>query len=383
MKEMPSWVERFNASGPITRYRGSTWDRILPASAYRLVGRDNVAGEENPGGIGRLFPHRLSTGGSSIRNFLLGFQTSPFENEVLVRFAMEAVQQEQLGRDEDPDLLAIGFSANDLVGHSYGPDSHEILDMTVRTDRLLERFFDFLNRQIGLDRVVVVLTSDHGVAPLPEVVRERNPSVQAARIDAGIIAEAAEQALRTRYGEPRGPAWMTPPAWIMYRGWPWLFLNLPALQDQGIALAEAEQAAREAMLEIPGVAQVLTATELNRRRNSANPSNAELSFYPERSGQLYYELSPYLVPGAGTDGTNHGSPWTYDTHVPLLWFGPGVAPGVYREPAAVADIAPTLSAVLGIDRPGRSQGRVLREMLLPGSLDDQGNALTDPDTHRR
>lgn len=383
LKELPSWVQRFNASGAITRYRGRTWDRILPVSAYRIMGRDDVVGEENPGGMGRVFPHRLGTGRSSIGSFITGFQTSPFENEVLLRFALEAIQQEQLGRDEIPDLLAIGFSANDLVGHSYGPDSHEILDMTVRTDRLLERLFGFLNRQIGLNHVVVVLTSDHGVAPLPEVVRQRNPAVRAARIDAGIIGAAAERALRTRYGEPRGPAWMPQPAWIMYRGWPWIYLNLPALEDRGIPVEEAEQVAQEAMSLVPGVAQVVTAADLNRRRGNADHSKAELSFYPERSGQLYYELSPYLIPEEGTDGTNHGSPWTYDTHVPLLWYGPGVAPGVYQDAVTVADLAPTLSALLGIDPPGGSQGRVLREMLLPAGLDNQGDALTDPNAHGR
>ncbi|HET6836613.1 MAG TPA: alkaline phosphatase family protein [Gemmatimonadales bacterium] len=383
MKELPAWVQRFNRSRAISRYRGSTWSHLLPAAAYRLVGRDNVAAEENPGGMGRTFPHRLSAGRTSLGNFIKGFEASPFENEMLVRFAMELVQQEQLGRDDDPDLLAIGFSANDAVGHSYGPDSHEVMDMTVRTDRELARLFGFLDRQIGMDRVLVVLTADHGVAPLPEVVRQRNPAVQAARINPAIIASAAEEALRVRYGEPRAPAWMTPPAWIMYPKWPWMHLNLPGLEDRGIPVEEAERIAQEAIRSMPGVAQVLTGTELRESRRTGAHSRAELSFDPERSGQLYYAFSPYLVPGPDADGTDHGSPWTYDTHVPLLWFGPGIAPGVHQDPVSVGDIAPTLSALLGLDPPGGSQGRVLREMLLPGGLDNHGDALTDPNAHGR
>ena len=383
MKELPAWVRRFNASGPITRYRGSTWGRLLPTSAYRLAGRDAMAGEENPGGMGRTFPHRLSSARSSLGNFITGFQTSPFENEVVLRFAIEAVQQEQLGRDDDPDLLAIGFSANDLVGHSYGPDSHEMMDVTVRTDRQLEQLFGFLDRQVGLDRLLVVLTSDHGVAPLPEVMRQRNPTVQAARVDGAVIAAAAERALRSRYGEARAPAWMVRPAWIMHRSWPWLYLNLPALEDRGIAVQQAEQVAREALRSVPGVTRVLTGTELRQLRGGALRSGPELSFHPERSGQLYCELAPYLVAESGGDGTNHGSPWTYDTHVPLLWFGAAITSGTYREPAFVADIAPTLSTLLGIDPPGRSQGRVLREMLLPSGLDNDGDALTDTNAQRR
>jgi predicted AlkP superfamily pyrophosphatase or phosphodiesterase len=383
MNQLPEWVQRFNASGAITRYRGRVWNRLLPASAYRLAGRDNVPGEENPGGMGRVFPHRLSSGASSLGNFIAGFETSPFENEVLLGVAIEAIQQERLGRDDDPDLLALGFSANDLVGHSFGPDSHEMMDMVLRTDRVVERLFASLDRQIGMDQVLVVLTSDHGVAPLPEITRQRNPAVQAARIDAAVIADAAERALRTRYGEPRGPAWMTTPTWIMYQAWPWIYLNLPALEDRGIKLEEAERVAQEAMRRVPGVTDVVTGAELRLRRGSANRSAVELSFYPERSGQLYCELSPYLVAGEGTDGTNHGSPWTYDTHVPLLWFGPGVAPGTYPDPATVADIAPTLSALLGINPPARAQGRVLRKMLLPSGLNNHGDALADPNAHGR
>jgi arylsulfatase A-like enzyme len=155
------------------------------------------------------------------------------------------------------------------------------------------------------------------------------------------------------------------------------------LEDRGIPIEEAEQVAREAVRGLPGIAQVFTGTELRRRDTSAQRSSAELSFDPERSGQLFYELSPYLVPGPDGAGTDHGSPWNYDTHVPLLWFGPGIAPGVYREAVAVADLAPTLSALLGLDPPAGSQGRVLREMLLPSGLDDHSDALTDPDTHRR
>jgi predicted AlkP superfamily pyrophosphatase or phosphodiesterase len=362
MRELPSWVRRFNASGAITGYRGRTWDRLLPLAAYRIAGPDDVAAEENPGGMGRTFPHRLSSSRSPPGDFLTGFQTSPFENEVLVRLATEAVTQEQLGQDESPDILAIGFSANDLVGHSYGPESHEVMDMTVWTDRQLERLFGFLGRRIGLDNVLVVLTSDHGVAPLPEVARRGNPQLNAARIDPAVISAAAENALRARYGEPRGPAWMTQPNWIMYQGLPWLFLNLPALEDKQVAVAEAEQVAQAAVSSVRGVAQVHTATELRRGPGRGPRSSAERGFHPERSGQLYVVLAPYLVPGSGEQGTTHGSPWAYDTHVPLLWLGPGIKSGSYSGPVGIADLAPTLSALLEIESPPSAQGRILREL---------------------
>jgi predicted AlkP superfamily pyrophosphatase or phosphodiesterase len=363
MKELPAYVQRFNTEGRISRYRGATWEHLLPASAYALAGQDNVAAEEDPGGMGRTFPHRLSSGRASEEAFIEGFETSPFENEVLVDFAMQVIRSEQLGQDDDPDLLALGFSANDLVGHSYGPDSHEVMDMTVRTDRLLERFFSFLLQQVGRDNLVVALTADHGVAPLPELARTRRPRINAARIDPAGIAAAAERALRARFGTPRAPAWVDRPNWIMYQSWPSLWLNLPALEGRGIRLEEAEKVAKAAVQSLPGVAQVFTASELSAQRSRGAHSRSELSYYPGRSGHIFYVLAPYVIPSAEPVGTTHGSPWTYDTHVPLLLFGGRIKAGKYGDPVGVADLAPTLSALLAIAAPDSSQGKVLQPAL--------------------
>jgi predicted AlkP superfamily pyrophosphatase or phosphodiesterase len=361
MEALPPYVKRFNSSGAISKYQGRTWNRVLPAAAYSIAGRDNVAAEEDPGGMGRTFPHQLATGASS-KQFMEGFETSPFENEVLIDFAMEVVRAEQMGGDEEPDVMAIGFSANDLVGHSYGPDSHEVMDITVRTDRLLERFFTFLMQQVGRDNLVIALTADHGVAPLPELLRAQR-NTNAGRIDPAVIADAAERALRSRFGTPRAPGWVDRPNWVMNQSWPFLYLNLPALEDRGVTLDDAEVVAKQAVQAVPGVAQVLTGAELAQQRAGGNHTRSELSYDPERSGQVFYVLAPYLLPGARPEGTTHGSPWTYDTHVPLLLFGSGIKPGRYGDVVGVADLAPTLSTLLGIPAPNGSQGRVLREAL--------------------
>jgi predicted AlkP superfamily pyrophosphatase or phosphodiesterase len=363
MKELPIWVQRFNASGAVTRYRGETWDRLLPSAAYAMLGPDDVAAEEPIAGMGRTFPHRLSVGRSSIKPFTAAFQTSPFENEVITDFAMQAVIQEGLGRNAEPDLLGIGFSANDLVGHAYGPDSHEVMDLTARTDRLLVRFFSFLDQAVGRENVLIVLTSDHGVAPLPELVLQRDPSAGAGRIDPSIVAAAAERTLRARFGVPRGPGRMVHPSWIVHEAWPWLYLNLAALRDKRVPVEEAERVAKQAIEKVPGIRQALTASELRRQRNGAIQSSVERSFYPDRSGNIYCVLRPYVLPVRQVVGTTHGSPWPYDTRVPILWFGAGIRPGVYPNEAAVTDIAPTLSVLLGVPQPSGAQGRVLREML--------------------
>jgi predicted AlkP superfamily pyrophosphatase or phosphodiesterase len=357
MKRLPGWVQRFNASGAVSRYAGKVWDRLLPASAYDVVGPDDVAAEDDIAGMGRTFPHRLGRGRAPTESFMTAFQTSPFENEVIADFALQAVAQESLGRDGDPDLLAIGFSANDLIGHAYGPDSHEVMDVTVRTDRLLERLFSSLDRQVGLDSVLIVLTADHGVAPLPELVRSLKPTVDAGRLDPAAIGEAAEAALRAEFGGPRRGAW------IVYQGWPSLYLDAAGLKAKGVSIDQAERVAKEAVEKMKGVQQALTATELRQQRNLGVHSRAELSFYPARSGNIYYELRPNQLPERQRMGTTHGSPWAYDTHVPLLWFGPGIHPGMHHAPVSVSDLAPTVSALLGIHEPSGSEGRVLEEML--------------------
>jgi arylsulfatase A-like enzyme len=203
--------------------------------------------------------------------------------------------------------------------------------------------------------VVVVLTADHGVAPLPELVGES--SIGARRRDPAVIAAAAETALRARFGAPpvRG--------WVLYTAPPWMYLNAKALEEHGVTLDSAAGTARDAVKRVVGVHRAFTAAELRQQQERGVTSAATLSFYPERSGDVYYELRPYVIPTDAPFGTTHGSPWSYDARVPLLWLGPQVKRGAQRGPASIADIAPTLCFILGIPAPLGGQGRVLREML--------------------
>jgi predicted AlkP superfamily pyrophosphatase or phosphodiesterase len=353
MQALPGWVTRFNAPGRIRSYAGKSWGRLLPRAAYSVMGADDVAAEENIGGMGRIFPHPLAPDTSS--RFFDAFATSPFQNEVLFQFARAAVINERMGDDADPDLLGISLSANDLIGHAFGPNSHEVMDVTVRTDRLLQDFFSFLNQRIGLRNVLIVLTADHGVAPLPELMQD--PSVGGARLNQSSIANAVEAGLRAQYGAaPTG-------GWMAYMAQPWIYLNVKGLNERGISIEDAERTARAAAQSVPEVHQAFTATELSLLQKTGMASGPAFSFYPARSGNVYYELRPYVVPGDDPSGTTHGSPWSYDTRVPLLWLGASVRRGTYGGVVSIADIAPTLSSVLGIDRPSGSRGRVLQEML--------------------
>ena len=352
---LPDWARDFNRSGAVTAYRGRQWERLLPVGAYGMVGPDDVAAEEDDAGR-RTFPYQIGGRSTTHAQFLDAFDQSPFGNEVVADFAMRMMTAEQLGRDSVTDVLGVSFSANDRVGHAYGPDSHEVMDVTVRLDRVLERLFAFVDREVGLENVLVVLTSDHGVAPMPEVVTAGNAKAGARRIHPGSVEAAVVTALDTRFGAAGA-------AWIAWHDQPDLHLNTTLVAERGVDLAEAERVARDAVAAVPGIHLALTGTERAAQRRAGARTGDAYSYHPGRSGHVYYHAAPYYYVDDDVTGADHGSRWGYDQQVPILWFGSRVTPGTYYTDAAVADIAPTISAMVGVLAPGASQGRVLAEML--------------------
>ncbi|HKT60787.1 MAG TPA: alkaline phosphatase family protein [Gemmatimonadales bacterium] len=348
-RDLPAWVRDFNASHAITKYFGRSWDRVLPAAAYAGMGPDDEPAERDEAGLGRVFPHPVRDEEA--------FDLSPFLNEVTAEFAMRAVAAERLGQDTVPDLLGISFSANDRVGHAFGPESHEVMDVTVRLDRILARLFGFLDRTVGLSNVAIVLTADHGVAPMPEVLNRLHPGAAARRLNPAVIDTAVNAALVARYGVAASPGW------IAYHDPPMVYLNRAVLAARRIPQEDAQRVAADAIQAVEGVHEAITAADLARLREAGAGSGPVRSFHPSRSGDVYYRLEPYWLADADSTGTDHGSGWLYDQRVPLLWYGRGITPGTYRDAAAIVDIAPTLSSLLGLIGPGGTQGRVLREMM--------------------
>ena len=345
--DLPAWAAAVNRSRPVTRYFGTRWDRLLAPSAYAATGPDDVPAEGVVEGS-RTFPHRVVD--------LDGFDYSPMLDQAVADFAMRAVQAEELGRDSIPDLLAISFSATDRIGHTYGPDSQEIMDQVIRLDRTLARLFAFLDRTVAPGRTLIVLTADHGVAPLPEKLAE-GLADGPRRMDPAVLDSAVSLALTDRFGSPTGAGW------VSYDEAPLLYLSREALGTRKVGLEDAERVAQAALLAVPGVSNAVTGVELTRLRASGGESDVVRSYYPARGADLYYFLDPYWLPTTDPTGTGHGSPWRYDQEVPLLWQGAGIRPGVRGEPATVADLAPTLARLLGLETPGGSQGRVLSEIL--------------------
>lgn len=354
MKELPAWVRAFNDAGRVDSFFGRTWDRLLSAEAYdRIQGPDAAPGEAAEHGMGITFPRRVDGGAATITPaYYEAFENSPFKNEVLLDFARTAIEEEKLGQRGVTDVLCLSFSTNDTVGHNYGPDSHEVMDITLRTDRMLAELFKLLDARVGLRRCTIVFTADHGIAPLPERVKRLGPGVSAGRVDNVLLLKTCEAALDKAYGPlADGRRWLVVDenALLFLRG---------VLEEKQVKRQDAENVVRDALLTVEFVATAYTRTDMEAGRITGEYAAETLrSFHRDRSGDLYYQMKPFWVDRK--TGTNHGTPYVYDVHVPLLWYGAGVKPGVYRERVGVDDIAPTLCHLLGIPLPARSQGRLL------------------------
>lgn len=379
---LPDWVVRFNNRHMADGFFGARWDRLLPSEAeyLRRAGKDDVPWENQfkESHDTNFFPH-IITGGATVPDvsFYKALDYAPFSNDMLVAFAEEAIANEKLGEDNEPDVLSVSFSANDYVGHRFGVYSQEAMDMTLRVDQQIGKLLDYVDHRIGLRNTLVVFTADHGASPIPEHAATMNlPGRRYQKTD---LLRVIEEALKARYARQDRPAndyiqtfanRGTAEQGLLNSNF---YLNRAALKRDGIDLNECERAVGEAALQVPGVARYFTRTQLES--NSISPADPVArrvlhGFYSARSGDVIIVYAPYSIqfdpPDDPTDtrsSATHGSPYSYDTHVPLIIMGPEFAPGSYTQAAAPTDIAPTLAQVLGIEAPSCSAGRVLTEAL--------------------
>jgi len=374
--QLPAWVTAFNAAKPADKYFGAKWERLLPEGEYlKRAGPDNTPWENVPSSWGdtNSFPHTITGGGKSPgREFYTGLDYSPFTNDILVAFAEQAITNEQLGQDDDTDVLMVSFSANDYVGHRFGPYSQEVMDVTLRTDRNIATLLDFVDSKVGLANTLVAFTADHGMAPIPEQAAALG--LGGGRVKFADVMGTIEAAIRARYN-PHGKS-PDPTAdyllkyneggavreWFINNN---IYFNYDALKRDNVNIEELSQIVVAAALTVPGIARCFTRIQLLRGATSVtDPIERRVlhGFYPARSGDVVMVQEPYKYL-AETLTATHGSAYSYDTHVPTVIMGPGVNQGRYLEPATPADIAPTLSMLLRITAPSNVTGRVLIEAL--------------------
>lgn len=373
--QLPAWVTNFNAAKPADKYFGTKWERLLPESEYiKRAGADNPSWENvTAAGDSNSFPHTI-TGGVTAPNqsFYTALDYSPFTNDILVSFAQEAIVNEQLGQDDDTDVLTVSFSANDYVGHRFGPYSQEVMDVTLRTDRNIAALLDFVDARVGLSNTLIAFTADHGVSPIPEQAAALG--LGGGRLKFADVMGKIQAAISARYN-PQGKSpdpsadyllrfseGSTTREWFINNN---IYFNYDALRRDGVNIEEFSQVVVAAALTVPGIARCFSRSQLLRGATSVtDPIERRVlhGFYPARSGDVVMVAEPYKYI-AETITATHGSPYSYDTHVPTIIMGAGVNPGRYLEPASPADIAPTLSALLRITPPTNSTGRVLIEAL--------------------
>ena len=368
--DLPQWVKQFNESKPADKFFGMRWDYLLGSDAeyLRRAGLDSPPWENigNVRGDTNAFPHTL-TGGADAPGpaFYSSIDYTPFGNDLLVEFAKRAIDNEALGKDSDTDILTVSFSANDYVGHRFGPYSHEAMDITLRTDRQIGALLDYVDARVGLQHTLVAFSSDHGCAPIPEHAAALG--LPGGRIGTKEILGAVRNAVRARFsksGDRDTTADYVLDAFLNGH----IFFNTVALARDGIDRREIERVAGEAVLTVPGVMRYFTRTELLAA--AVDPTDAIArrvlhGYHPRRGGDVVLVTEPYKYLSEGTFQipATHGSPYSYDTHVPLVIMGAGLAPGRRGEEATPADLAPTLSLLLRLPPPSNSTGRVLHEAL--------------------
>ena len=329
--EAPEWVRTFNERKPADAHAGASWT-VLAAPSTSL----------------RQLPAER---GAALYDAIYG---SPFGNDLLLDFAGELLGREQLGKRNATDLLSVSFSSNDSVGHTYGPDSPQVRDIAIRTDRAIGRLLNQVDKTVGLQHTLVAFTTDHGVAPVPESLRDRG--LPGGRMTTKELFDPIQQALATRFGDGK---------WLMATAGSSPYLNYELIEKLRLDPAEVRRVAAAAAAKVPHVARVYTRDQLLRGDvpNDRIGSRVLRGFNAQRSGDLEIILEPYWMRQA--QGTTHGTPYNYDAHIPLILMGRRVKPGEYSDHVALNDLAPTLATLAGVEIPAGSSGRVLTEALRP------------------
>ena len=362
--DYPEWVKKWNAGKPADEYKGKNWELLHDRSTYLFGNMDDRPYEADLEPLGRTFPHSLD--GDS-KYFHLILTLTPVGDALTLEFAKALIENEKLGENPHgtPDYLQISFSSTDYIGHLFGPSSLETEDNILRLDRTLADLFQFVDDRVGLDRTLIVLSGDHGAPEAPEYMESLGFSTGRFAFDWFKTEGPLTASLQKRFGRSD---------LITGHSHPYLYLNLEAISSAGLDVAEVERFVTDELLKIPGIAYALARSDLLAGRITESPVQNQIrrSFHPTRSGNVHLVPEHYWFlhsteeaekMGIGTIAAIHGSPWVYDTFVPIFFAGHGVPARVIGRRVAPTDIASTLAAYLGVKYPSGSVGTVLGEVL--------------------
>jgi predicted AlkP superfamily pyrophosphatase or phosphodiesterase len=356
-KQYPDWVAQWNEKELPRAFSGKSWELLNPLETYLFGDRDDQKWEPDFAGFGRTFPHPF--GSSDSKYFTTLLTLSPAGDQITADFAKTLIDKEGLGDDEVTDFLGVSFSTTDYVGHFYGPSSLESEDNILQLDRILADVFAYIDKEIGLDKTLIVLSSDHGAPEAPGYLREMGGLGGYVTPDAWDKAPAVSR-IKLKFNV-FGPL-------IERYDHPYLYLSEKVRNNDAVDQTALETAIANELVGFDGVAYAVSSSRL---REGALPDNALTravlnNYHPDRSGDIYVVFKPgwFINEMDGLSVTvTHGSPWRYDTYVPIIFAGYGIKSRTVSRRVHAVDVAITLSTIAGTPPPSGAAGEVLLEVL--------------------
>ncbi len=347
-KSLPTWTEEFNRSRVVDGFLGKSWAPSLPESSY--VNARNAPHETGP----KMFSHAFGT--EKNRKYYANVVTSGDGQNLIFDLTEKAIDADGLGRHDVPDVLVLNLATNDYVGHAWGPNSPEVMDLWAITDKRLSRLFNKLDKAVpgGIDNVAIVVTADHGIAPiLADAQKDR---IDSNRLNGGDVVKAVDAALGAKYGAGK---------WVLGGLYEQnLYLDRTLIAGKGLKAEEVERTAADAAATVPGIYSAYTRSQIleGRLPNSSWSEWVTNGMNPLYGGDVMVLEAPNQV-YTGATGTSHGSAWAYDTHVPIMTHWGGQKAQKVARQVYTHDIASTLCTLLGIEYPSGNVGRPLFESL--------------------
>ncbi|MEM6577599.1 MAG: alkaline phosphatase family protein [Pseudomonadota bacterium] len=349
----PDWALEWNAQKPADALIGGEWWPECSEAEY-LMENEETEFATSLGAFGKTFPHFYGDPENGL--YYTQVLVSPTGDRLIANFAETMVTSENLGTDEWPDFLSVSFSGVDATNHFFGPSSLQNEEMVRCLDETLEDFFAFLDQQVGADHVLYVLSADHGMPEAPEQMAD----------DGFTTYRNATELLATELNARMGDVFGVTDG-IQYFFRPYVYLNYEAIDAAGADPREVERWTAEQLMAQPGIELAMPTVPLSEQQGHLFQTQIRQNYHPDRSGDIYVVQTPYsFLFEQGPISVMHGSPWRYDTHVPIMFAGPGIPPQQVDRPVDTVDVAVTLSTLLGIAQPGSASGRALTEVTQSG-----------------
>ena len=352
MDQLPQWVTDFNALKKAEEYL-KTWNTLYPIETYTASGSDLNDFEKAPKGKqAAVFPYDLNKLKAENGNYSL-IKATPYGNSIVADFAIEALKKEEMGKDSIADFLAVSFSSTDYIGHQYGVNSIEIEDTYLRLDQDIARFLKALDEEVGKGNYTVFLTADHGAVNNPAYLQSRN--INAGYFDRSDFRNKLNNALIEKYGFDD---------LISNISNDQIFFNKVNLIKNTINPIDLEHFIASTIIDYTSIDKVYTRKALvSGAMQDGIGTLIQNGFHHKRSGDVIYVLEPAVISYSKT-GSTHGSSQSYDTHVPLLFYGNGINQGSSSKRTEIIDIAPTISSLLKISFPNAATGNPISEVLI-------------------